>query len=140
MAAVNTFAEFFGYSSSGGDDYVSNDSIDYAGHLQLEHFGKDVSYVDPTTQALTTFRAIVKKERNEKTQTSSGWEEQVLRDVAFPSNDTTGRASVLMHAEMRQGDDFYQIRSLQKRLDFWHVTLLRINVGEVARPNRRGRS
>jgi hypothetical protein len=141
---VTTFCEFFGCGSGGGggsgggSSTNSENSIDYAGNLQIEHFGRDVVYVneDGTT---ATFLAIVHKERKEKNQTENGWEEMILRDVGFPANNTLGRETVLLHAEMRINDVKYQVTSPVRKTDFWHVTLKRVNVGEVSRPNRRGR-
>jgi hypothetical protein len=140
MAVVTSFCAFFGCGSSsgGGSSYTSENSIDYSGNLQIEHFGRDVVYVneDGTT---ATFRAIVHKERKEKHQTENGWDEMILRDVGFPANNSTGRETVLLHAEMRINDVKYQVTSPVRKTDFWHVTLKRVNVGEVSRPNRRGR-
>lgn len=159
MAAVRTFCAFFGCSSSGGSssgavttfcaffrcgssgggsNYTTNSSISYAGNLQLEHFGKDVDYVNENG-SVSTFRAIIHKERIEKIQTENGYEELVLRDIGFPSDDTLGRVVVLLFAEMRINGVKYQVFASQLRIDFWHVTLKRVNVGEVSRPNRRGR-
>jgi hypothetical protein len=140
MAVVTSFCAFFGCgsSSSGGSNYTTNDSIAYTGQLQIEHFGKDVEYVNEDT-TVSTFRAIVHKERIEKIQTENGYEELILRDVGFPSDNTTGRATVLRFAEMRINGTKYQVFASQLRSDFWHVTLKRVSVGEVSRSNRRGR-
>lgn len=138
MPQVSTFAQFFGFSGSSSSGYVADGAIEYAGHLQLEQFGQDIVYVNENG-SLSTFRAIVHKERKDKMQTEYGFEEVILRDVGFPSNNTSGRQTVLMLAEIRIGGVKYQIRSYEQRLDFWHCTLKRVNVGEVSRGSRRGK-
>ena len=122
----------------GGSTYTAENSFDYSGNLQIEHYGRDVTYVNEDGST-STFRALVHKERREKNQNEYGWEEMVLREVRFPANNTLGRATVLLHAEMRIAGVNYQVTSPIRTSDFWHVTLKRVNVGEVSRPNRRGR-
>jgi len=127
-----------GGEGGGGGTYTAENSFDYSGNLQIEHYGRDVTYVNEDGST-STFRALVHKERREKNQNEYGWEEMVLREVRFPANNTLGRATVLLHAEMRIAGVNYQVTSLIRPSDFWHVTLKRVNVGEVSRPNRRGR-
>ena len=122
----------------GGATYTAENSFDYSGNLQIEHYGRDVVYVNEDGST-STFRALVHKERREKNQNEYGWEEMVLREVRFPANNTLGRATVLLHAEMRIAGVNYQVTSPIRTGDFWYVTLKRVNVGEVSRPNRRGR-
>lgn len=122
----------------GGSTYTAENSFDYSGNLQIEHYGRDVTYVNEDGST-STFRALVHKERREKNQNEYGWDEMVLREVRFPANNTLGRATVLLHAEMRIAGVNYQVTSPIRTSDFWHVTLKRVNVGEVSRPNRRGR-
>jgi hypothetical protein len=133
---ATTFVEFFGGLSD--DSYTSEGSIDHALHLQLGHVGKPIIYVadDGST---TTFNAIIHKERRDKVQTEYGFDEHALRDVAFPSNNTTGREIVLLHAEVRVGAIKYQVHKFHKKADFWKCELKRISVGEIARGNRRGK-
>jgi hypothetical protein len=136
MPTVTTFAEFFGGTAL--SSYESEDSIDYSFHLQLDHAGKTITYVNEDN-TLTSFRAIVHKERKTKVETDHGFDEMVLREVKFPANNTTGRETVLLHAEIRVATVRYQIRSFERKADFWICELKRINVGEVSRPNRRGK-
>lgn len=133
------FREFFGFSGSVAEpDETNQDAIDYALHLQLQHVGKLVTYVDQDG-FLKSFIAIVHKERKTKNETDNGFEEMILREVKFPANDVTGRASVLIFAEMRIQSIRYQIRSFERKDSFWVCELKRVNVAEVARNNRRGK-
>lgn len=138
MATVTTFCEFFGCASTPSGDYDSEDSIDYSFHLQLDQSGKSFTYVN-SDGSTSTFFAIIHKERKTKVETEHGFDEMTLREVKFPANNTTGRATVLMHAECRVGSVKYQIRSFERKADFWACELKRVNTGEVSRSNRRGK-
>ncbi len=135
--------EFFGYVADGsgsGDEPAEpiQNAIDYAFHLQLQHAGKRITYVEQDG-FLKAFSAIVHKERKVKVETDNGFEEMILREVKFPANDVTGRATVLIFAEIRIQSIRYQVKSFERKDNFWVCELKRINVAEVSRSNRRGK-
>lgn len=141
MAVATTFCQFFGCPSSGGGSgggHDPDDTIDYSFHLQLDQAGKSFVYINDDT-SISTFMAIIHKERKTKIETEHGFEEMTLREVKFPANNTTGRETVLMHAECRVNAVRYQIRSYERKADFWVCELKRVNMGEVSRSNRRGK-
>lgn|SRR5574343_223784 len=146
MPLVSTFCEFFGCSGGGGGsetivdygDYTADGAIESALHLQLEHHGRDITYVNPDG-SLATFRAIVHKEKLVKAQPEYGVEEMITREIAFPANSTTGRATIQQFSEVRIGTAKYQIFQSESSKEFWHVTLRRVVVNEISRGNRRGR-
>lgn len=146
MAVAQSFCAFFGCTkipgggSGDGPNYTTNDSIEYAGNLQLQHFGKSVDYIEENGD-VDTITALIHKERKEKLQTEYGFDEMILRDLGFSTKpEFNGREVVHMFAEMRINGVKYQVVNHQLRSDFWHVTLKRINVGEVSRSNRRGKT
>lgn len=136
MVSVATFGEFFGNTQDELNSYEPNDSVDYALQLQLQQNGTNVLFVNPngTTE---TISALLFKERREKRETESGFEEEILRDICIHSNPTTGRESVSLFEEVRIGSSKYQVRAYIEKGSFWRITLKRVNVGEMGRKNRR---
>ena len=133
MAVVTTFAAFFGASSGGVTD--ADDAVEYAKRMQLASYGRAITHVSHgLIQA--TFDAIVYKERRVRRETDSGFDELVLRDVSFPADDTTGRAVVQLHEQIRIRGIKYVIDEYTLKEDFWHVTCRRTTAGAVTSPNR----
>lgn len=140
-SSTTEFRQFFGYEQSSGGGSTGNrvqDAIDYAFHLQLQHAGQLITYVR-SDGFLESFVAVIHKERRTKVDTGNGFEEMILREIKFPSNDSTGQSVVLLHSEIRIGTAKYQIRDYEKKEHFWVCELKRINVAEVSRSNRRGK-
>lgn len=113
-------------------------SSDYAFLLLLDREGRDVSYINPDGST-STFKAVVHKQKHVQRQDDYGIEEQMHRDVSFLATNARGRASVLQYAEMRIDGIRYQVERYVRNAGRWRCTLKRVEVNEVARPNRRGR-
>jgi hypothetical protein len=125
-------------TSSGSEDSGDSSSSDYIFTLTLQSNGKDATYVNQDG-SLSTFKAIVHKARSVRNQEEWGFEESTSRDVSFFADDARGRATIYQYSEMRIDGVKYQIDRFERNGGRWRATLKRVDIQEVARPNRRGR-